>query len=247
LKRLPVITLVLALCACAGVKSNSSAAETIVTLPEPGNLIILGVAGRQSSREMELDIAKEDAARKASMYHKVSGTFVEWQNLGSGFWDYDVGSASWLEYDEDLELYKNRLSFDPDKDLTRDSDGVTYIRFSYPAIFPGNINYSFEKNQDGSPEWTSRPPDRINDFISGVGHSGRQGRFADTVRKSYEAAVIAIVSKVSTSMEISDTSFQGQIELYTRRQSSGTLSNFLVIEIWIEPETQAVWTLAIAR
>jgi len=141
----------------------------------------------------------------------------------------------------------NRLQFDPDKDLARDRDGVTYIRFSYPANFPGTINHRSVENPDGSPEWTTRPPDMINGFIAGVGRSGRQERFSNTVRRSYEAAVISIVSKVSTSMETSDTAIQSQTETQIRRQSSGTLSNFLVLEIWVDPETRAVWTLAIAR
>ena len=239
--------------ACAGspgAGSNSSTIKNtshIITLPEPGNLIILGVAGRQTTRERELNIAKEDAARKASMYHWVYGTSVEWQYIGPGFFDYDVGSASWLDYDEQLEAYMNRLQFDPDKDLARDRDGVTYIRFSYPANFPGTINHRSVENPDGSPEWTTRPPDSINGFITGVGRSGRQERFSNTVRRSYEAAVISIVSKVSTSMETSDTSIQRQTESQIRRQSSATLSNFLVLEIWVDPQTGAVWTLAIAR
>jgi len=247
-----IIGITLILFACAGspvVETVSPKAEAryIITLPEPGNLIILGVAGRQSTRENELNIAKEDASRKASFYHMVSGTLVGWQYLGPGFWDYDVGSASWLEYDEELESYKNKLSYDPDKDITRDRDGVTYIRFSYPADFPGRISYWIGKNPDGSPEWITRPPEMINGFIAGVGHSGRQERFSDTVRRSYEAAVIAIVSNVSTFIETSDTSFYSQTELNFRLQSSATLKNYLVLETWVEPETGAVYTLAIAE
>jgi hypothetical protein len=181
------------------------------------------------------------------MYHWVYGTLVEWQYIGSGFLDYDIGSASWLVYDEQLELYMDKLQFDPDKDLTRDHNGVTYIRFSYPANFPGNIGYWIGKNPDGSPEWTTRPPNSINGFIAGVGRSGRQERFINTVRRSYEAAVISIVSKVSTSIETSDTSFQSQTESQISRQSSAILNNFLVLEIWTDPETGAVWTLAIAQ
>ena len=238
--------------ACAGspgVRSNSATTDFshIITLPEQGNLIILGVAGRQSTRERELNIAKEDAARKASMYHRVYGNLIEWHYIGPGFFDYDMDSSNWLEYDEELEVYMDRLRFDPDKDLTRDHNGVTYIRFTYPANFPGNIAYWIGKNPDGSPEWTTRPPDSINGFITGVGRSGRQERFSNTVRRSYEAAVISIVSKVSTSMETSDTSIQRQTESQIRRQSSATLSNFLVLEIWVDPQTGAVWTLAIAR
>ena len=265
MKRLIIIGIVFTLFACASLptsitekasnitlpgRSGSSTAgdtSTITTLPQSGNLIIFGVAGRQSTREGEVNIAKEDAARKASMYHRVSGTSVGWQYVGSGYLDYDVGSASWLEYDEELEVYINKLTFDPDKDITRDSDGVTYIRFSYPANFPGNINYRSMETLDGSPEWTTRPPININGFIAGVGRSGKQERFADTVRRSYEAAVISIVSKLSTTMETTDTVLQNQTESQIRGQSSATLSNFLVLEIWVDPETGAVWTLAIAR
>jgi len=239
--------------ACAGSPPSGSNSPPpidfshIITLPEPGRLIFLGVAGRQSTRERELNIAKEDAARKASMYHWVYGTLVEWQYIGSGFLDYDIGSASWLVYDEQLELYMDKLQFDPDKDLTRDHNGVTYIRFSYPANYPGNISYWIGKNPDGSPEWTTRPPNSINGFIAGVGRSGRQERFINTVRRSYEAAVISIVSKVSTSIETTDTVLQSQTESQIRRQSSAILSNFLILEIWTDPETGAVWTLAIAQ
>jgi len=240
--------------ACAGSPGSGSNSSTIretshiITLPESGNLIILGVAGRQLTRERELNAAKEDAARKASMYHWVYGTLVEWQYVGPGFLDYDVGSANWLAYDEQLEFYMDRLTFDPNKDLTRDHNGVTYIRFSYPANFPGYIGYWIGKNPDGSPEWTTRPPDSINGFTAGVGRSGRQERFSNTVRRSYEAAVISIVSKVSTSsMETTDISLQNQTESQISRQSSAILNNFLVLEIWTDPETGAVWTLAIAR
>jgi len=252
-KKLIIIGITLILLSCTGspgARSNSSTSihsSHIITLPEPGNLIILGVAGRQSTRERELNIAKEDAARKASMYHWVYGNLIERHYIGPGFFDYDMDSVNWLEYDEQLELYMDRLQFDPNKDLTRDHNGVTYIRFSYPANYPGNISYWIGKNQDGSPEWTTRPPDSINGFIAGVGRSGRQERFANTVRRSYEAAVISIVSKVSTSMETTDISLQSQAESQISRQSSAMLNNFLILEIWTDPETGAVWTLAIAQ
>jgi hypothetical protein len=181
------------------------------------------------------------------MYHWVYGNLIEWQYIGPSFFDYDMDSVNWLEYDELLEVYMDRLTFDPDKDLTRDHNGVTYIRFSYPANFPVNISYWIGQNLDGSPEWTTRPPESINGFIVGVGRSGRQERYSNTLRRSYEAAVISIVSKVSTSMETTDTATQSQAGSQIRRESTAILSNFLVLEIWEDPETGAVWTLAIAR
>ena len=87
MKKIIIIGITLLLFSCAnfpGLGSGFSASTIlrdtsyIVTLPESGNLVIVGVSGRQSSEANELRIAKEDAARKASMFHRVFGTSVEW-------------------------------------------------------------------------------------------------------------------------------------------------------------------------
>ena len=122
-----------------------------------------------------------------------------------------------------------------------------FIRFTYPTAFPGYIFYSFMRNPDGSPEWIRRPPQEIGGFIAGVGFSGRLERLRDTMMRSYESAAAAIVSQTSTSIETIDTLIGWQTETHILRQSTGFLTHFTVLEVWIDPRNGAVWTLAIAR
>jgi hypothetical protein len=76
--------------------------------------------------------------------------------------------------------------------------------------------------------------------------AGRQDRFGDTVRKSYEAAAASIVTNYSSYMESTETTFGSATEVYISQVSEGLLKNFLVLEVWIDPKTRAVYTLAIA-
>jgi hypothetical protein len=113
--------------------------------------------------------------------------------------------------------------------------------------FPGNISYKFAHNQNGSPVWTTNPPKEINGFIAGVGYSGRQFYIKDTFEKSCSAAAADIVSMLSTVITTSGVSADGYSSSLIRQESKGYLSHFLVLETWIDPKTQAVWTLAIAQ
>ena len=223
------------------------AGSSFLTLPKSNELVILGVAGRQSSREAEINIAREDAARKASMYHSAWASVSAMQSIGSGYFDYVVGSETQLDYDQNLEPYMARLNFDPDRDIYRNNDGAVFIRFSYPAAFPGAIDYGFRRSRDGSPEWITQPPFEIGGFKTGVGSSGRQERLGDTIKRSYEAAAAAIVSYYDTSIETRDTTVGAQYSSQIIRQSSGYLENFIILEIWIDPRSRAVYTLAVAK
>ena len=239
-------------CACASNNTNtvrSTPSETLsfVTLPKSGELHVLGVTGRQSSRTAEIEMAMEDAARKVSMYHIVWASIDAVQNIGSSFFDYYVDSKTRVEYDMRLERYMQRLKFDPDRDVSRNKDGAVFVSFTYPAAFPGNISYNYGKNPDGSPEWVHKPPREIGGFAAGIGRSGRLSKFGDTFKKSYEAAAASIVSNASTSIMTKDSSVQSQVNSQIILQSSGYLTHFLVLETWIDPETRAVYTLAIAK
>ena len=258
-----IVLVVLAVCGCESIgnsppvrffKPDSVEAPTSTpsytkTLPGTDRLVIVGISGRQSRREDEILLAKEDAARKVSIYHSVEGTLEHVQDIGAGFWDYNVGSNVFIEYDQRLEQFMEKLSYDPDKDVMRNENGVVFVRFTYPAVFPGRINYTFGTNSDGSPEWTTRPPGELSGFIAGVGRSSRLERIGDTIRRSYENAVASIVSKISSEVSSREllASATNSTESQIYSHSTGKLKNFLVLETWINPRTQAVWTLAIAE
>jgi hypothetical protein len=249
---LACVALVFLTCASSGtVKSGQGSYVNAdndywITLPRQGSLVIIGATGRQLKRESEIDLAREDAARKASMYHGVQVNFESVQDIGANFFDYYAGSEVQLEYDKELEKYKERLVFNEKRDIMTGNGGV-FIRFSYPGFFPRNISYRFARNQNGSPEWTTRPPIEIDGFMAGVGYSGKQFYLKDTFEKSCNAAAADLVSKLSTVVTTGGVSAEGHNSSVIRQQSKGRLSHFLILETWIDPKTQTVWTLAIAR
>ena len=252
-KSLTLVFAALALCACASSGAANSGAKPqqaldssfLVTLPGPGTLTIIGVSGRQSKRETEIELAREDAARKAAMYNGVRVSFETVQNIGANFFDYYTGSEINLEYDRELEKYKDKLVFNEDRDLMAVDRGIM-IRFNFAALFPKSISYNFTRNLGGRPDWISNPPGDINGLIAGIGYSGRLSRFRDTFERSCDAAAADIVSRLSTVVTTKDTSVGYQNTSLIYQLSEGHLEHFLVLEIWIDPATQAVWTLAVA-
>jgi len=197
-------------------------------------------------RESEIAAAREDAARKAAMYNGIYASFQTVHSSGTGLLNYYFESETRLDYDRDYEKYLEKLTFDPDRDVL-DIDSGVFIRFSYPAAFPANINYSFPKNPNGSPGWITEPPQDINGFRAGVGFARRQYRMRDTFVKSCDSAVAAIVSQSSTVMTTSDTVAESRSSSFFYQSSTGRLTHFLVLEIWIDPDNQNVWTLAVAQ
>ena len=254
LRYILILCIAFSLCTCAGIdisKGSSSPeaskeANYWITLPKSNELVFIGVSGPQSKRDAEITIAREDAARKASMYHDLIASYVSVQSIGSGFLDYFADSDIQLRYDNQIEKYIEKLNYDPERDVVT-MDGAIFIRFTYPAAFPGNIAYSSGRNPNGSPEWTNRPPSEIGGFLTGVGFARKQMRKRDTIAKSSEAAAAALVSRINSSVSTKEVSARGENATVVQQQSIGRLSNFLILEMWMDPETEAVWTLAIAR
>ena len=259
LKRIAPVFAVLILCSCISIGNSGSgeaasvSSEEInvdmdywITPPKSNELVVIGVSGLQTKREAEITNAREDAARKVSMYYGVQADTASVQSIGSNFLAVFADSEITVEYDRQTDQYIDQLNFDPDRDVFIRKNAV-FIRFTYPAAFPGNINYTFGKNSNGSPKWTTSPPHEIGGFMAGVGFSRRQERIRDTLIKSSESAVASIISRLSSSVDAGEVSTFTQGASYVRHQSSGRLTNFTVLEIWIDPATENVWTLAVAQ
>jgi len=180
------------------------------------------------------------------MYNGVRVSFETVQSIGANFFDYYTGSEINLEYDRELEKYKDKLVFSENLDLMAVERGIM-IRFNYAASFPKSMSYNFTRNLDGSPEWIANPPREISGLIVGIGYSGKLSRFRDTFERSCDAAAADIVSRLSTVVVTKETSVGHQNTSLIYQLSEGYLENFLVLEIWVDPATQAVWTLAVAR
>jgi len=218
-----------------------------ITRPSENALIIIGVSNFQVKRDSEITAAKEDAARKAAMYHGIRGNIESFHSSGANFFDFAADSKIELEYDSDYAKYIDRLMFDPEHDVVVTDDAV-FIRFKYAAMATP-INFKTSMNDDGRPNWTySRDMPRIDGYITAVGFARNQVRLKDTIRKSSEAAAARMIEDISTQITSSDKSGTGMgASGQIRTKSEGKLDNFHIIELWIDPKTKYVYTLAIAR
>ena len=232
--------------------SQQAASGHWITGSSENALIIIGVSNLQVKKDDEISVAKEDAARKASMYHGVRGNIESFHNNGANFFDYIADSKVELDYDTDYAKYIDRLTFDPKIDVLRTDDTV-FVRFKYAAAaampMPMPVDFIASVNDDGRPNWTySRDLPRIDGYITAVGFARNQVRLRDTIRKSTEAAVARMIEDVSTQVMAADKSGTGigsSSSIITK--SNGKLDNFQIIEFWIDPKTGYVYTLAIAK
>jgi len=242
-------TVLLAFMGCATsntAQTSGSNANHIISRPERNSLIFMGVSGPQLKPEMEVEAAREDAAKRVSMYHGLAASFTAVLSSGSNALDFYSGSNLQIAYDPQVERYSESLTFDPKRDVIR-SDGVTYIRFSYPGSYPVEIRYPNGKNADGSPEWIRYPPLNIGGFMAQVGFARRQQRPRDTIIKSSEDAIAGLISQASSSMNTGVSIFNDVNSSVTTQQSSGSLMYFMILETWVDPENLSAWTLTIAK
>ena len=172
LKIIAVLFVVFLACTCtstAPINVGSEAAiitnSPLLTLPRFASLALIGVSGRQLRLENEIENAREDAARKVSMYHALYVRSETVQHIGSGLFDYYIHTETMLEYDEQFENYIDKLSFNPDRDVIATNSGA-FVRFSYPAFFPGRISNNFARDLNERPLWTYRVPREINGFLA---------------------------------------------------------------------------------
>ncbi|GHT83618.1 hypothetical protein FACS1894137_05200 [Spirochaetia bacterium] len=255
-----VLLNMLLLCVCAGsanlprlssAPSSPPAFNFLVSAPAHNELVFLGVSGRRRRKDA-IQAALEDAARKLALYHRVEGHFTQRGSGGLGFFDSETIVEKKLIFDEEQSktIVKN-LQYDPDTDVYEFDDTI-FVR----ARYAGNsftVNYQRSAPQE-KPAWISSPPRELEGFVAGVGYANRHRYLKDAVIKSYEAAVCAIVRNTATTIDGSvnthkdTTNTLNSIDVNTAYtvSSSAVLRGFYVLEIWIDPATKAVWTLAVA-
>jgi hypothetical protein len=216
-----------------------------VCRPSSTGLVVIGVANRQSKPEAEIEGAKDDAARKVAMYHGIHGKVTTVLDVGSGLLDFSADTAIELAYDLELEKYRSALQYKPETDILVDNS-VVYVRFDYAANVD-TFSYN-DKLIDGAPGWIKKPPIEISGYMAAVGFAKNQSRFKDTIAKSYENAAASLISRLSARVETreADDSSTGSVS-ETLQISEGAVTNFLALEIWVDPKSKSVWTLAVAN
>ena len=219
---------------------------------QDGQLIIIGVSSRLSKPNDELEAAKQDAARKAAMYHGVQGSVVSVNRTSSNIMEYTSDSVISLNYDTNVDRYLERLSFDPEKDVVRTAGvsgtpGAVIVRMKYSAPDLVNVNYN-SVTRDGAPSWTNnRDLPEVPGYITAVGLSGKKAQLKDTITSSMHAAAARLIEVASTQFSIMEkSSSNAGSSSSMQSRSEGRMNNFQVLEFWTA-DNGSVYTLAIAR
>jgi hypothetical protein len=216
--------------------------------PLDNELIFIGAAAFHVDQEAAVRFALEDAARKAALFHAVKGGTLREEYIGSGFLDYRSESASVLDFSQDYRSYVGRLRFDPETDI-REEQWSVFVRTRFPAPAGFTVRYDRDAGT-GKPRWVTLPPVEISGFLAGVGFANPHLVHKDTVIASYESAILSLINGVSNTIHVEAvTSGESgaRSSIRSTSRSSASLEGFYVLDLWVEPETRAVWTLAIAR
>jgi hypothetical protein len=125
------------------------------------------------------------------------------------------------------------------------------VRTLYNPSAAFSVSYT-RSSIEGKPAWVLSPPSEISGHAAGVGFAGPRGYYKDTVIVSYENAALQIVNNLSStahgensSSSASSGGGHGSSEYWLA--GAAALNNFYVLDFWVDPQTRAVWTLAVAR
>ena len=218
--------------------------------PAGSGLVFIGVSPRYSSRDESIKNALNDAARRLSFFYSVTGYSASRQHVGATNLDIYFNFDYHLSYDDDLDKYLEMLKYNLSTDIF-ESNNAVFITTNVPSDISMPV-FRGHSAARARPEWINSPPSQIDGRFAGVGFSTRYSSHSDTVKKSYENAVIAIIESMEVSVRGShylfqDGSFFGfEAASSGGSRASGTLENFYVIESWTDTTNLSVWTLAVA-
>jgi len=237
-----------ALCYGGGI-SDQNNRRTGNSQSSKNSLMFIGVSEIQSNRDVAIQAALVDAARKYSFFTAVSGVVISRDIIGSRTQNFRMETDYRLQYDKDLDKFLEQLNFDPVKDIFEYDNAIFVVtRANSSIIMPFSYGHSFGRER---PYWIDLPPAEIDGFTVGVGFSSRYSCHSDAVISSYEDAVLAIIENMEISVIGEHINYNNSISGYNNISTSisfarGTLKNFYVIETWTDPVTLSVWTLAVA-
>jgi len=209
-------------------------------------LTVIGISNSMLRRQDEIAAAKEDAARKVAMYFGIQGSIEVINSTSGNFFDYVHDSSAELIFSTNHDQYIDKLTFDPQIDVLTTNEGV-FIRFQY-EVTVSDINYS-ARIQSDRPVWTrNQGKPEIEGYVTSVGFSKNRQKLKDTVLRATEDAVERMIADLSTTVNTREVSATGQgSSSVVQTRSEGKISGFRIIEIWIEPNTRSVYTLAIGK
>lgn len=225
-----------------------------LSMPTERGLSFIGVSGIRSNPKETIRLALEDAARRVAVFYRVSGEFFAEINIGSGAFDYTNNVFTVLDYDEEgYKSFVDALQFNADTD-SMETENTFFVRAAYPAALPAPVPYRpVYSGRNKKPDWVDTPPLYIGDYEVGIGYAGRHSSTADTCAASYKNAILSIIRNLNVTSRTGNLNYQapGTFDYKTSSDNimyaRGSLINFYTLDTWIDPDTKAVWTLAIAQ
>jgi hypothetical protein len=215
------------------------------TSPYNDELVFLGASSVRNDKKESIRLALEGAARKVAMYHSVGGHISHEESRGPGFLDYRSQHDAAIEIDELYQQYADALIYDEKTDIFTYNHTV-FVRARYHPPSPVVIAHTFRAGNQ-RPAWIDRAPPTIPGYRTGVGFAGPRSYLKDTIIASYENAVFYFIGAASSQVSSQQNIRNGSVSIDGSIRSSGVLKGFYVLEIWVEPTSKAVWTLAIVR
>jgi hypothetical protein len=219
------------------------------TSTDNGDLIIIGVGGVKISRAETIKGAVEDAARKASLFNQVRADVEYSERIGDGFLEYFIDKQQKMDYDEDHQQHIDSLKYDPETDVLI-TNNAAFVRTRWTPPTPFHISYTLDGRE--RPSWTSNQPSTIGGMITGVGYSSPL-MYHRAYVASYESAIYSIAIRVDGNVKAGKVNYQGDglLEYSNVSESTTTasaqLNGFYILQIWVDPKTNGVYTLAVAR
>jgi hypothetical protein len=217
---------------------------------EAGGLVFFGAAALRRDSGESVRLALEDAARRAAMFGAVRGRFVSRQVPDSGFFDYSRITENSLSHDTDYQKYIDGFTFSPEGDVLR-LGGLVFVRARLPSPPPLPLGPQ-SAGGAAKPRWIDQPPS-FPGRLTGIGYAGKRMSPADSIRASYENAAFSIIRIISSGVQGSITDTQGSPSLNPPSSGGITISaeaalkEFYILDFWIDPKDQSVWTLAAAK
>ena len=216
------------------------------TVSQDGSLVVIGVASRHLRREDEILAARYDAARKVAMFYGIQGNIESFLRTDGSLLGFTNDSYITLETVVDHESFIERLYFDPENDVFVLDNG-TLVRFSYP-VYVSPIIFSSTLDKNGCPNWINGDNlPEINGYVAAVGTAQNQMWLRDTVMRSIHSAAARMIENMSAIVQSEVIEIQTMMIINSRIRSKGTLENFRILELWIDPVNGHVYTLGIAR
>ncbi|MDR0644092.1 MAG: hypothetical protein LBG05_04125 [Treponema sp.] len=216
---------------------------------ENGEAIIIGVGGRKISEAETIKGAVEDAARRVSLFNQISATVTYTERIGDGFLDYFIDNQQNIVFNEDYLGYIDSLKYDPKTDVLI-TNNAAFVRTRW--TLPTSFKVSYAPHNQGRPSWADNPPPTIGGMITGVGYSSPL-MYHRAYIASYENAIYSIAIRVNGNVKAGKVNYQGEGAFEYSNSSESTMTasalikGFYVLQVWIDPKTNGVYTLAIAQ